>query len=224
MKKINYWLLTTGLYLLCSLSMNAQVSVSDSTNLGTSLNTSGTDSTEVVGQTTVNNTNVNTSNALLPGNKHLVDFCDEIDSNDNFANAVVSYIDENGYYYQVSDATYKENITTLNASLSKIVKLRGVEYNHKTKSNANNSNNKKSGITTEPKALRFGFLAQEVETIIPEAVETGISGKKFINYQAMIPLLIEAMKEQQTKIDKQGERIQVLESQISAIQKSVKLK
>jgi len=223
MKTHHSWLLTTVLYLLCSLSMNAQVSVSDSTNLGTSLITSGTDSTEVVGQTTVNNTNINTGNTLLPINKHLVDFFDEIDSNGNFANAVVAYIDENGYYYQVSDATYKENITTLNAPLSKIVKLRGVEYNHKTKSNTNNSN-KKSSNTTDPKALRYGFLAQEVETIIPEAVETGSSGKKFINYQAMIPLLIEAMKEQQTKIEKQTVQIQTLESQISAIQKSVKFK
>lgn len=221
MKKINYWLLTTGLYLLCSLSMNAQVSETDSTNLGTSLNTSGIDSTEVVVQTTVNSTNVNTSNTLLPGKDHLLNLCDEIDVNGDFANAVVAYIDKNGYYYQVSDATYKENITTLNASLSKIVKLRGVEYNHKTKIDANNSNKKSS---TEPEALRYGFLAQEVETIIPEAVETGSSGKKFINYQAMIPLLIEAMKEQQTKIEKQDERIQILENQLSAIQKSEKLK
>lgn len=48
----------------------------------------------------------------------------------------------------------------------------------------------------------IGFLAQDVETIIPEAVMTDDEGKKLINYTAVIPYLVEAIKDLQGQIER----------------------
>jgi len=97
--------------------------------------------------------------------------------------------------YQYSDMNAKENILPLgsektrqtSANLEKISKLQGVNYNWKDDKN---------------KKLQVGFLAQEVERIIPEAVITNDSTKiKSMAYTAIIPYLVEAIKEQQVQID-----------------------
>ena len=61
----------------------------------------------------------------------------------------------------------------------------GVEYND---------------IRIEPEKNKIGLIAQEVELIIPEVVHTGEDGIKGIEYQNLVGLLIEAIKEQQTQI------------------------
>jgi hypothetical protein len=248
MKKNNYWLLIMGLYHFCSLSMNAQVTVTDNNTikLGSTDNFIGTNNTGNFGDAygvffrydnsnqgiLIEQGNIESSGIFLdedkvvlwsPGDVHLINFCDEdlFDSNGGYSSAVVSYIDDYGYYHQISDSTSKVNIKTINASLSKIIQLRGIEYNHKTKEENNNDKSNKNQAST---ALRYGFLAQEVETVIPEAVETGKTGIKYINYQAMIPFLVEALKEQQTQIDKQDQQIIFLQIQMNAIQQSLKLK
>jgi len=223
MKKINYVLLVMSMNILCSLTIKAQVAATngDTSHVEATLKIEEPDFNFDVGQTVVINENTNTINNLPNSNKHLKDFYDEIDFNGDYASAVVAYVDKNGYYYQVSDATTKENISTLNAPLLKITKLRGVEYNHKTVIRVNNE---KSKISTEPKELRCGFLAQEVETIMPEAVSTGSTGKKYINYQVMIPFLVEALKEQQTQIEKQVEQIKLLQAQMDEMHKSSSIK
>ena len=46
-----------------------------------------------------------------------------------------------------------------------------------------------------------GVIAQEIESILPEAVQTRESGMKAVRYEKIIPLLIEAIKEQQKQIN-----------------------
>lgn len=97
--------------------------------------------------------------------------------------------------------------------------MRGVVYNHKI---ADLKNKDTSNKPTASNSLKCGFLAQEVETIIPEAVATNKSGKKFINYQAITPYLVEALKEQQSQIAKQDQQIKLLQTQMSEIQQLIK--
>jgi hypothetical protein len=47
----------------------------------------------------------------------------------------------------------------------------------------------------------MGVIAQEVEAVIPEVVATDDEGMKSVDYQAMVGLLIEAVKELQAKVD-----------------------
>lgn len=82
-----------------------------------------------------------------------------------------------------SDIKNKENIITLDNCLDKVSKLRGVYYNIK------NENEK-----------RIGFIAQEVEPIIPELVVTK-NEEKSMNYQNMTAVLVEAIKELKNKYE-----------------------
>ena len=47
----------------------------------------------------------------------------------------------------------------------------------------------------------LGLIAQEVETVVPEVVDTSDDGYKSINYDNLTGLLIEAIKEQQRQIE-----------------------
>jgi hypothetical protein len=86
-----------------------------------------------------------------------------------------------------SDERIKTNIKTIENALEKTLLLRGVNYND---------------IRIEPDKLRMGLIAQEVELIIPEVVHTDEkTTMKSIEYQNIVGLLVEAIKEQQKQIN-----------------------
>ncbi len=93
-----------------------------------------------------------------------------------------------GTLYENSDKAAKINITPLAGdNLGKIKKLSGVNFSWKN---------------DRTKQLHAGLLAQDVEAVIPEAVMTNDSTQeKSLSYSALIPYLIEAIKEQQAEID-----------------------
>ncbi len=97
-----------------------------------------------------------------------------------------------------SDRRYKQNITQLTGSLNKITSLNGYSYNWKQDEfPEKNFSDKK----------QLGLIAQEVIDIVPEAVHEGDDGYYSVDYQKMIPLLIEAIKEQQAEINDLKEAI-----------------
>ena len=92
-----------------------------------------------------------------------------------------------GVLTQNSDIRLKKNIAPLENSLSKIMRLSGYQYNW---IDANRGN-----------ALQSGVLAQEVEKQMPELVITDGEGDKAVNYNGLIPYLIESVKELNKKIE-----------------------
>jgi len=67
---------------------------------------------------------------------------------------------------------------------------------------------------------RIGFIAQEIEQVFPELVFTNeTDGYKGVNYAEMTAVLVEAMKEQQTIIDKQQKELDLLKAELEAIKK-----
>ena len=52
-----------------------------------------------------------------------------------------------------------------------------------------------------------GVLAQELEEVLPEVVATRDNGYKAVKYEKIVPLLIEAIKEQQEQIDELKSRL-----------------
>lgn len=62
------------------------------------------------------------------------------------------------------------------------------------------------------KKEQIGFIAQEVESILPQLVETDESGYKSVDYTSTIPVLIQAVKEQQNLINALTKRINELEN------------
>ena len=92
-----------------------------------------------------------------------------------------------GNIFTISDETVKMNVKTYDNALNRIINCRGVTFNY-----INNFNKDK---------LNIGVIAQEIEKVIPEVVETNIDGIKNVNYLALIGVLIEAIKELNKKID-----------------------
>ena len=86
-------------------------------------------------------------------------------------------------FYYTSDASLKTDISPLENSLEKVMNLEGVSFNWK--------NGGKQSI---------GLIAQDVEKILPEVVNTD-NGLKYIDYGKLTALLIEAIKEQQKEIE-----------------------
>ena len=89
-------------------------------------------------------------------------------------------------YGAFSDERIKTNIKTIENALDKTLLLRGVEYND---------------IRIEPEIKKIGLIAQEVELIIPEVVHTDEkTTMKSIEYQTLVPLLIQSIKELNNKV------------------------
>jgi len=98
----------------------------------------------------------------------------------------------NAFYYS-SDENLKENIKPLEDVLNKIEDIDGVEFNWK-----------KSG------GEDIGFIAQEIEKVFPELVNTDASGRKSVKYANMAAVLLQAIKEQQGVIEEMRTEINEL--------------
>ncbi|MBN1414676.1 MAG: tail fiber domain-containing protein [Bacteroidales bacterium] len=106
--------------------------------------------------------------------------------------------------YNLSDERYKENVRDINDALDLITRLKGIRYNLIPENVADDSTLSEALLEKkkkEQKADRLGFIAQDVNKVIPEAVyyddSTDIYG---IDYTKIIPVLVEAIKEQQAII------------------------
>ena len=85
-----------------------------------------------------------------------------------------------------SDERLKQDILPIDGSLAKIMQLNGYSYRYKTKAAAAEK--------------EVGVLAQEVKRVLPEAVHIDDNGMYSVSYTALVPLLINGMKEQQAEI------------------------
>ena len=105
--------------------------------------------------------------------------------------------------YSSSDKRFKSNITPIWDALFKVKQLNGVEFEWIP----DKENHGYEGHDV-------GVIAQEVEKVLPEVVTTRESGFKAVKYEKMIPLLIEAIKEQNVLIEELEDRIVMLEEGI----------
>jgi Chaperone of endosialidase/Head domain of trimeric autotransporter adhesin len=96
----------------------------------------------------------------------------------------------NGTTY-ASDERFKKNIQPITRALEKLVQLNGVEYE------MNDVQFSKKNFTS---GKQIGLIAQNVEKVIPEAVQEA-DGYKGVDYAKLVPLLIESIKELKKEIE-----------------------
>lgn len=108
-----------------------------------------------------------------------------------------------------SDARFKKNISPLQSSLEKVLNLQGVNYDWKIDEYPEKDFNK---------GQQIGFIAQEIEEVLPLVVQTDAKGYKSVDYSRLTPVLVEAVKEQQKIIDAQQAEIQALQSELSSLE------
>ncbi|MCP4136283.1 MAG: hypothetical protein GY754_35260 [bacterium] len=119
-------------------------------------------------------------------------------------------------FAQTSDIRYKKDITPLTGSLDKILSLRGVTYNWKTKQFKEKNFSKKRQI---------GFIAQDVEKIVPELVQTDEKGYKSVSYSQFSVLLVEAvkeLKEENSRLKQQVASLKSMNNRVVALEKRLK--
>ena len=88
-----------------------------------------------------------------------------------------------------SDKRYKENVKPIKNALDKVLELEGVSFDWKEK---------KGNLDIKED---IGFIAQDVQKVIPELVRENKDGKLSLRYQGVVPVLLEAIKDQQKQID-----------------------
>lgn len=103
-----------------------------------------------------------------------------------------------------SDIRWKKDIITLHSSLNKVLSMRGIEYSWR----------KDSPFGKTDSTRQIGFVAQEVESVIPELITTDPNGYKSVKYANITAVLVEAMKEQQSQIDALKKTIEALEAKL----------
>jgi hypothetical protein len=81
-----------------------------------------------------------------------------------------------------SDARLKSNIVSLGSTLSRLLLIDGKSYEMKGKQ-------------------KIGVLAQDIREVFPELVSEDANEMLAVNYQGLVPVLINALKEQQSEID-----------------------
>lgn len=90
-----------------------------------------------------------------------------------------------------SDERLKDNIKKIENPIDKLENINGVEFDWIPM----------EGIH-ENEGHDVGVIAQEVEKVIPEIVETRDNGYKAVKYEKIVPLLIESIKELKDEIEK----------------------
>ena len=93
-------------------------------------------------------------------------------------------------YGSPSDIRLKENIKPIESALDKAMKLQGVTFNWK---------NKSEDILDIKEDI--GFIAQDVQKVLPELVRENDNGMLSMRHQGITPILLEAIKELKAEIE-----------------------
>jgi hypothetical protein len=195
-----------GTNVLSATTLGSGVVNSSLTSVGnlTSLTVSGNINANgnIVGDTATNISNINTVTATT-GNLTTLSVSGNINANGNIvgdgstnisgindisAVGVVTATDFNS----TSDQKLKTNIQRVENAVDKVQQIDGVSFNWI-------ENDKPS----------MGVIADQVEKVLPELVSN--TDPKTVNYNGLIGLLIEVVKEQQTQINDLNERLSRLE-------------
>ena len=97
-----------------------------------------------------------------------------------------------------SDARLKSNIVSLGSTLSRILLIDGKSYEMKGKQ-------------------KIGVLAQDIKGVFPELVSEDANEMLAVNYQGLVPVLINALKEQESKFEKQQAEIEELKEMVNQL-------
>lgn len=138
-----------------------------------------------------------------------------------------------GTFSNPSDIKFKQDLNAIDNPLDKIKKLNAYTYYYKSDEEAEKMNFNEG--------LHYGFVAQEMENVFPDLVSDEVHsydemiikyGKKVprehsfkykgINYIEMIPILTQAIKDQQEIIENQQSAIDQQQKEIDELKKMMK--
>ena len=98
-----------------------------------------------------------------------------------------------------SDARYKQNIQPISNAMGLLTQIQGTTYTMNLE--AFPERNFSEGT-------QYGFIAQDLQQVVPEVVQEDEDGYLAVNYSAVLPLMVEGIKEQQTVIETQQAQLE----------------
>jgi hypothetical protein len=144
----------------------------------------------------------------------------------NYAGYFSGDVNVTGTFTNPSDKKLKKNIKPVDGALNKVLNLQGVTFEWKSESelseiikNPELENEEISDRFCFPKGSQIGLIAQDLEKVLPELVKTDADGLKSVDYIKIVPVLIEAIKDQQKIIDEQKSEIIKLNDRLLGIEK-----
>lgn len=123
-----------------------------------------------------------------------------------------------GGIYNVSDARIKKDIKTIDGALEKIKNIDGVSFQYdfaKYSENPIQDTNTYYGFTAQNVKEQLPHAVKEKSVVVSAAKKRNIQEKEIlqvVDYTAVIPVLVEAMKEQQAIIETLKEEVEVLKA------------
>lgn len=106
-----------------------------------------------------------------------------------------------------SDRRLKKKITTIASGLEKVAALRGVRFDWRSEAFPERD---------LPAGPELGFIGQEVEKVVPEAVSVTDNGFRSVKYAQLNALLVEAIKDLKKDNEALQERLARLEAKVAA--------
>ncbi len=115
-----------------------------------------------------------------------------------------------------SDQRFKENIQPINNQLSNLLRLKTYQYTFiqserfvgdSLSVNANKEDHPDYNFDSN---LHYGLMAQDIEKIYPNLVAKDENGYLSLNYTELIPILISSIQEQNERISKLEEELNLL--------------
>ena len=144
-----------------------------------------------------------------------------------------------------SDLRLKTDVQTLSSPLEKIRRLSGVSFRWNDAALQRFTGDVENTVCAGPDATetedreiqqkernrlrnlfdtaQVGVIAQDVEAVLPEAVTTAADGYKSVNYNQLIPLLIEAIKEQDTVVTKHAALVAQQQIEIEQLKQALQI-
>ncbi|HEX5150497.1 MAG TPA: tail fiber domain-containing protein [Parafilimonas sp.] len=121
-------------------------------------------------------------------------------------------------YQSYSDSRIKENIKPFSNALALINQLRPITYDL-TKRFFYRGENSRSN--EKERTNQIGFIAQDVEKVLPQLVGSDKSGIKTVGYVGLIPVLTQAIQEQQKQIEDLKQMVETLSQKVNATNSNV---
>jgi hypothetical protein len=107
-----------------------------------------------------------------------------------------------------SDQRLKKNIATYDNALETIGLLKGKKYNWRSKEFTDRGFDER---------IKYGFIAQEIEKVLPNLVYEDKKGFKSVDYIQVIPILTNAIQEQQKELVQIKEQYKTLFAKLETI-------
>ncbi len=127
---------------------------------------------------------------------------------------VIGNICATGTIAACSDQRYKKDIILLTNAQNILAGLEPVRYRWRSDAFP------EMHFTED---AQIGLIAQSVEKILPEVVQTNAAGYKAVDYARIVPVLVEAIKEQQAEIESQNTRLKQQGTELDALKRQMTL-